>query len=442
MTGWSKDSEKKGFGSTEPKADEPKPDGAGDAAELKDAKKPVHDPSKVTDVKAPDGWGKQKGTRAWQEGKRADDPDKRQVLAPLKKGLGDGKVFHFLFGLKIHSPNDRRLFGEAREHINDDVEILRNAGYTCVIDEQAVHQDFTGAVYGEAEDVKGLKPAGVFWLAHGHDDGAIETCDGGVVSPDDIDANKVPESLKLVVFAACYTGSCSRTWRKALGGRPMVVGWGRPVTIDRAVEFLNEDADTDTDLDDLIRRYMLSDTPVPQQLEVRFSPLSAAAGAGRSGDLPKRLDGVISILHAKKLKEDDTGVMIDIPLDMETLPALKPPEGQEAPPPQTRRRWHRAKIFVVDGNEPFAEGELLLGVECDVGELSSVVDVPMMLSGIEANRYARAMLVESEKEMPRIVTQGFMPLSRVRDMDIASLAFQTCMYADVLEKRIFGGDSA
>ena len=248
MTGWSKDSEKKGFGSKDPKPAADAPAEAKAEGELKEEpkKKPLHDPSKVKDVKKPDGWGKQKGTRAWQEGKRADDPDKRQVLAPLKPGVGDGMVFHFLFGLKIHSPNDRRLFGEAREHINDDVEILRNAGYTCVIDEQSVHQDFTGAVYGDAEDVKGLKPAGVFWLAHGHDDGAIETCDGGVVQPDDIDSSKVPDSLKLVVFAACYTGSCSRTWRKALGGKPMVVGWGRPVTIDRAVEFLTEDAGHDT----------------------------------------------------------------------------------------------------------------------------------------------------------------------------------------------------
>ncbi len=447
MTGWSKDSDKKGFGSKEEAPKEEAPKAAADAPkeekDLKDAKSKTHDPSSVKDVKKPDGWGKQKGTRAWQEGKRADDPDKRQVLAPLKPGVGDGKVFHFLFGLKIHSPNDRRLFGEAREHINDDVEILRNAGYTCVIDEQAVHQDFTGAVYGTAEDVKELQPAGIFWLAHGHDDGAIETCDGGVVQPDDIETDKVPESLKLVVFAACYTGSCSRTWRRALGGRPMVVGWGRPVTIDRAVEFLTEDGDTETDLDDLIRRYMLTAAEVPQQLEVRFSPLSAAASAGRTGDLPKRLEGVLSILHAKKLKEDDSGVIIDIPLDTETIaPFKKGEDGKEAPPPTTRRRWHRAKIFVVDGNEPFAEGELILGVECDVGELSSVVDVPMMLSGIEANRYARAMLVESEKEMPRIVTQGFMPLSRVRDMDIASLAYQTCAYADALEKRIFGGDSA
>ncbi|MEM9070808.1 MAG: hypothetical protein AAGE52_20030 [Myxococcota bacterium] len=437
MTGWSKDGEG-GFGDKggEKKAEALK----GEAP--KEAPKPAPPEAKKEPVK-PSGWKEKtkQGQKAWSEGSRADDPEKRKVLAPHKPGVGDGKVFHFLFGLKIHSPNDRRLFGEAREHINDDVEMLRNVGYTVVVDEQAVHDDFTSAIYGTAEDAPGLAPAGVFWLAHGHDDGAIETCDGGVVQPTDLDTAKVHAGLRLVVFAACYTGSCSRTWRKALGGKPMVVGWGRPVTIDRAVEFLTPDENTETDLDDLIRRYMLVETPVPAEVEVRHSPLAAAASAGRTGDLPSRLEGVISILHAKKIKEDDTGVLVDVPIGSEAVPPRKD-APKDAPPPKPRRRWHRAKLFIVDGSEPFAEGELLLGVECDVGELSSVVDLPMLLSGIEANRYSRVMLVKSEKEMPRIVTQGFMPLSRVRDMDIASLTFQTCAYADTLEKRIFGGDAA
>ncbi|HJL26520.1 MAG TPA: hypothetical protein RMH80_30155 [Polyangiaceae bacterium LLY-WYZ-15_(1-7)] len=431
MSSWSKKGE--GFGGSEAggeKAEAPPAEGAKaeaatpDAAAEPDAK-PAAD-AKAEEKKEPvkpEGWGKRKdGTKAWSERARADDPDKRKVLAPTGTGIGDGKVFHFLFGLKIHSPNDRRLFGEAREHVDDDVEALRAAGYTVVVDEQAVHADFIGAVYGDAEDVKGLAPAGVFWLAHGHDDGAIETCDGGVVQPTDVDPEKVHAGLKLVVFAACYTGSCSRTWRERLSGRALVVGWGRPVTIDRAVEFLTPDDRTETDLDDLLRRYLLAPTDVPKEVEMRYSPLGAAAAAGRSGDLPKRLEGTVSILHAKVLpaKDGDAAVTIDVPMG--------------------DKRWHRAKIFIVDGNEPFAEGELLLGVECDVGELSNVVDPPMLLSGIPHNRYARVQLVESEKEMPRIVTQGFMPLARVRDMDAASLIFQVCQYADVLEHRIFGGD--
>ncbi len=175
--------------------------------------------------------------------------------------------------------------------------------------EEAVHDDFTGAVYGTAEGVEGLVPAGVFWLAHGHDDGAIECSDGGAVQPADIDSDKVHAGLKLVVFAACYTGSCSRTWRAALGGGPLVVGWGRPVTIDRAVDFLTPKDESDTDLDDLLRRYLLTDTPVPAPLEIRHSPLASAAAAGRMGDLPKRLEGVVSLLRAKQLATKDVSLI-------------------------------------------------------------------------------------------------------------------------------------
>lgn len=419
MSGWSKQG-KGGFGGDKP-AEGEKPEAKADA-------KPEAKKDEKPELKKPDGWEEKKksGAKAWSEGARTDNPDKRTVLAPTGQGIGDGKVFHFLFGLKIHSPNDRRLFKEAREHIDDDVEELRKVGYTCVVDEEAVHDDFTTALYGTGEDTQGLAPAGIFWLAHGHDDGAIECSDGGAVQPADIESEKVHADLKLVVFAACYTGSCSRTWRKALGGRPLVVGWGRPVTIDRAVDFLTPKDESDTDLDDLIRRYLLSDTPVPAAMEVRHSPLASAASAGRAGDLSKRLEGVVAILHAKVLpKKDDTGVDLDIPLGTDE---------------QGRKRWHRCKVFIVDGNEPFCEGETILGVECDVGEITSVVDAQMLLSGIEANRYARATLVQSDKDMPNIVTQGFLPLSRVRDMDVAAMIFQTCQYADVLEHRIFGGD--
>jgi len=421
MKSWSKPGDEKAKAEAETaKTDEMK--AAPEGAEPEEKK--IHDPAS-TDPEMPAGWEakKKSAVKGWGEGRRTDDPDKRIVLEPLGKGVGDGKSFLFLFGLKIHSPNDRRLFEMARKHIDDDVEVLRKAGFTVVIDEEMTHREMVDAFYGKGEGVESLAPAGVFMLAHGHDDGAVETSDGGVVKPDDLDPEQVHPDLKLVVFAACYTGSCSQTWRKALGGKPLVVGWGRPVTIDRAVDFLTEDDETETDLDDLLRRYILSDTAVPAEVEMRFSPLESAASQGRGTDLSRRMEGTISILRAKVLpqKEGDHAYVIDVPLG--------------------DKRWHRARLFVVDGNEPFCEGELLLGVECDVGELSNVVDVPMLLAGIPQNRYARVMLVKGEKEMPNIVTQGFAPIGRVADMDAASMIFQTCHYADLLEKRIFGGDS-
>ena len=70
MTGWSKDSDKKGFGSKDTSdakaADAPEAKAEGELKE--EAKKKPHDPTKVKDVKKPEGWDKQKGTRAWQEG--------------------------------------------------------------------------------------------------------------------------------------------------------------------------------------------------------------------------------------------------------------------------------------------------------------------------------------------------------------------------------------
>ena len=378
------------------------------------------------EVKTPEGWGKAKGVKGWSAGARADDPEKREVLAPTASGTGDGKAFLFHFGLKRHSPNDRRLFGLARGHIDDDVEVLRAAGYTVVIDEEATHDDFLAAIYGASEGVRDLVPAGVFWLAHGHDDGAIETVDGGVVAPGDVETVRVHPGLKLVVFAACYTGSCSRTWRASLGGRPLVVGWGRPVTIDRAVDFLTPDDTTENDLDDLIRRYLLSDVPVPAEVEVRWSPLAPAAQAGREADLRTRLEGTLAVLRAQVRPADDdapagTALEVKVPL----------PDG----------RWHRAKLFVLDSNEPFCEGETLLGVECDVGELSAVVDPAMLLSGVPESRFARVQLVDGGREMPNIVVQGFTPLARVSDSEAAAVVYATCRYADVLERRIFGGDA-
>jgi len=82
----------------------------------------------------------------------------------------------------------------------------------------------------------------------------------------------------------------------------------------------------------------------------------------------------------------------------------------------------------------------MLGVEADVGELSAIVDPAMLLGGLGGVGYARVMLVKSETEEPRIVAQGFLPLGRVRDQDLAALVYQVCWVADKLESRIFGGN--
>jgi hypothetical protein len=104
-------------------------------------------------------------------------------------------------------------------------------------------------------------------------------------------------------------------------------------------------------------------------------------------------------------------------------------------------RTQLVKAFVVDGAEPFSEGEPLFGVESDVGELTALVDVPRLLAGLGVPGYARVALVRGETDAPRVVVQGFLPFARARDRDLAAAIYQTAAYADGLERSIFGGDA-
>jgi hypothetical protein len=374
--------------------------------------------------KLPSAWGetpasRDRGPKAWSPGGRTDDPTKRVIHAPTASGIGTGKSFLFLFGFKIHSERDQAFLIKETEQINDDVELLRQHGYTVVVDPQATRQDFLDAVAGKGAGAEGLVPAGFYWSAHGNDDGSLETCDGGLLRPDHIDAQAVSPGLRLAIFASCYVGCRSRTWRKALGGHPLVVGWGRPVTIDRAVEFLQQREGTETDFDDLVRRYLLTERPIPAEGGAEFAPTTEAAATGRAGDVPERIRKIVDQLGAM-WRNADRCVEVNVPL-----------EGG---------RHQVSKVFIVDSSAPYSEGEPLLGVESDVGELTTLVDPTMLLGGQLSAGYSRVALVASKTEMPRIVVQGFMPLAQVRDQDLATLIFQVCEYADTLEQRIFGGD--
>jgi len=108
--------------------------------------------------------------------------------------------------------------------------------------------------------------------------------------------------------------------------------------------------------------------------------------------------------------------------------------------PLDEKRWQNVKVFVVESSEPYCEGEPMLAAEGDVGELTAVVEPQLLLGGFGGPGYARIALVKSETDMPRIVVQGFLPVARVRDQDLAALVFQVASLADRLEQRIFGGD--
>jgi len=391
-----------------PGPDEPKADAKLDGSA--DAKRPEDKPSVP-------GWAQPKAMKHWSAGGRGDDPTVRKVHAPLGNGIGDGKAFFFLFGLRTASDNDQRFLAAEMEHIGDDIEVLRKNGYTVVVDPQGTREDFLGAVSGQGEGAAGLTPAGIYWSAHGAPDGSVLTCDGGELAPRDLDPNRVSKDLRLVIFGSCYVGSRVRTWRQALGGHPLVVGWGRPVTIDRVVQFLDPDPECTTGLGDLIARYIVGDAPIPGETPERYSPLADAALQGRVGNLADRVRAVAEKLDAR-WREQPKWLDIEVPLEDD--------------------RTRVCEVFIVDSAEPFSEGEPLLAVEADVGEWSGVVEPQLLFGAQSAPGYARVALVKGETDVPRIVTQGFLPLARVRDQDLAALVHQVAASADDLARRIFG----
>lgn len=355
--------------------------------------------------------------KSWGMGGRGDDPAVRVVHPPTGSGVGNGKSFLFIFGLRVARDTDQMMVQRETEQLADDIEVLRAAGFTVVYDPQGGKKDFLDALYGQGEGVEGLVPAGIYWSAHGHDDGRIECCDGQLVSHTEVETAKVSPGLRLMVFGACYTGSFARTWRTALGGHPLVVGWGRPVTIDRAVEFLKSNAETDTDFDDLVTRYILSDTPIPPLPEQGTQPPSSESG--RKELFSDRVAPISELLGAA-WREQETYYEMMVGLH--------------------GGRRHVVRLFVLLGTNEYLEGRPLVGIEAEVGELSRIVEPEVLLSSTSVPSFARVTLVRGKNDMPDIVVQGFLVHANATNTDIAALAYQVARAADDLEFKLFGSD--
>jgi hypothetical protein len=352
----------------------------------------------------------------WSPDAHGDDPSTRVVHPPTAPGIGNGKAFFFLFGYKRVSSSDQEMLALELAQIEDDVTNLRGIGYTVIVDPQGTREDFLAAVSGVGAGAEGLVPAGFYWSAHGNVDGSLECCDGNVVRPEDLASVTVAPGLRLAVLGACYVGAHSRTWRRALGGEALVVGWGRPVTLQRAVDFLAPDDSTSTDLDDLLRRWLFTDAPLPVEAPMAALPDPARA-SGRIGALAERVPLFAEMLQAT-WHADESYLCLHVPL----------PEG----------RSHQVEVFLLDAADPFTEGEVLCGVEADVGEATEVVTPQLLLAGAGRPGFGRLALVTGASEMPRIVTQSFVSFTTATDRQLAAHVYQVAARADALEYAIFG----
>src|SRR5690242_7235944 len=155
-------------------------------------------------------WGSRPtGLKHWSADARGDDPRVRVVHGPTGEGIGTGKAFFFLFGFKRASRTDQDMMALELAQIDDDVTTLRDAGYTVIVDPQATRADLVAAVTGSGAGAEGLVPAGFYWSAHGHPDGALECCDGDLIRPEELVPESVSPGLRLAVLGACYVGAYS-----------------------------------------------------------------------------------------------------------------------------------------------------------------------------------------------------------------------------------------
>jgi hypothetical protein len=179
------------------------------------------------------------------------------VYEPTGQGPGNGQAFFIFFGFATTSDGDLAMRMTDIEHLGDDVAALRASGFRVIVDLHGDAASLNQALTGKHPDAGGAMPAGVFWGSHGEEDGSIQAYDGGVVTPEQL----APEiaranTVRLFVMSACLVGQHSGRWQKALGEKAQVIGWGAPITNERAIDFLTPDDASSKDFDDLLERHL------------------------------------------------------------------------------------------------------------------------------------------------------------------------------------------
>ncbi len=348
------------------------------------------------------------------------------VYEPIAQGPGNGQVFFVFFGFLSTADIDVAMRMTDIEHIGDDVAALRAAGYRVVVD---LHGDLYGlnaALTGSHQEAQGFATAGVFWGGHGNEDGSIHTFDGGHIDPEQI----APEvsargTVKLFVMSACHAGSHSGRWQKAIGPRAQIIGWGAPITNERAIEFLTPDPNSSKGFDDLIERVLgarpvMGDAPL---VEVRDL---ARQHEDRVALMNIPLDELVTRAHARLKCTMDKGK------DGASYFTVRTPPSKSSP------NVSRAQAVRVG---PIGVGAAWINISSLVGPYSDALDLARAMRIVGDALHVRVTLAKMGAEGKEFVMVE--TLFRRRRLDVVTLANNIMtigIYADRLEDMFFGSD--
>jgi hypothetical protein len=138
----------------------------------------------------------------------------RKLFIPKKP---NGKTLYFFFGY-TGSEKDQKMRDEEAPEVEDDVLNAAARGFKVVYDKAGSQAEFFDAVYD-------AQCYGIYWSGHGYVNGNIQSSDGKVIRPEDVDETKRSKNIRYLILAACGSGLGVKRWQKVMGSQCQFEGW-------------------------------------------------------------------------------------------------------------------------------------------------------------------------------------------------------------------------
>ncbi len=152
-------------------------------------------------------------------------------LAPTKTGNGDGKTFYIISGFDTGSVKENKMFRDEAYELLDDIQKLRDNGYSVIIVSKGTSENFKQALYDQ-------RTAGIYFTGHGSPN-AIKANDGPIY-PSSLDSKKASKNLRFCVLASCSTGQSEQKWEAAM--KTDVIAWDQKISQSTSEDFANQDS--------------------------------------------------------------------------------------------------------------------------------------------------------------------------------------------------------
>jgi hypothetical protein len=349
------------------------------------------------------------------------------VYEPTGSGAGNGKVFFVLFGFVSTADVDSAMRMTDIEHLGDDVAALRAAGYRVIVDLHGDLPTLDAAFLGKYPDANGAPTAGVFWGGHGDDDGTIATHDGRWIAPEQISKEVAQRAgLKLFVMSACHAGLHAARWQKALGPEVQIIGWGAPITNQRAIDFLVPDDANAKGFDDLLEKHLGAPRVAAD------APLAEVRDLAR-----KHEERVATLLLTLDELVEEAKLRLKCRVDKGKNPGVyflevRTPSSKDAP---DIPRSHVVRVATLGA------GEAWIGISGLVGPYSDALDLARGLRAIAGATSLRLTLEKiSDPPTEFLIIETIVRRRRLDPHGFARYVGMVGSNADRLEDMFFGSD--